>query len=294
MGHNLDIQSMFVLVKMYELRNVKLVADALGKTSSAISKILSKLKVHFEDPLFIQGKHGFEPTTFMDTNLAHFEQILETFDAIQHTEFSPQTLKQEIVLYGHALFWDNFGGRLYLALREEAPLARISMRQWSLEARSRMVEGENTVLFSTYDETLPQVILQKPLCEVSPTFYVRHDHPAQSMDELKHYPFVITRNPGWNDVRYPLLERLAAVGYQITPTVEVENTKAIESIVRNSDHYSFTMSRLIPEDCRGIALPTLSDDKVNCVMSYHRAKQNDPQKEWLYRVCHRVLNQLED
>ncbi|OEE43195.1 LysR family transcriptional regulator [Enterovibrio norvegicus] len=293
MGHNLDIQSMFVLVKMYELRNVKLVADALGKTSSAISKILSKLKVHFEDPLFVQGKLSFEPTTFMDTNHAHFEQILATFDAIQHSEFSPQTLKQEIILYGHALFWDNFGGKLYLALREEAPLAKISMRQWSLEARSRMVEGENAVLFSTYDETLPQVILQKPLCEVSPTFYVRQDHPAHTFDELSQYPFVITRNPGWNDVRYPLLERLAAIGYQITPTVEVENTMAIECIVKHSDHYSFTMSRLIPENCRGVALPTMSDVRVNCVMSYHRAKQNDPQKEWIHRVCQRVLNQCE-
>ncbi|MBE1276338.1 LysR family transcriptional regulator [Enterovibrio baiacu] len=294
MGHNLDIQSMVVLVKMYELRNVKLVADALGKTSSAISKILSKLKVHFEDPLFIQGKLGFEPTTFMDTNLAHFEQILATFDAIQHSEFSPQTLKQEIVLYGHALFWDNFGSKLYLALRKEAPLAKISMRQWSLEARARMAEGENSVLFCTYDETLPQVILQKPLCEISPTFYVRHDHPAHSLEGLRQYPFVISRNPGWNDVRYPLLERLAAVGYHITPTAEVENTMAIECIVRHSDHYSFTMSQLIPENCRAISLPALSDDRVNFVMSYHRAKQNDPQKEWLFRVCHRVLNQCNE
>ena len=292
MGHNLDIQSIYVLVKMYELRNVKLVADSLAKTSGAISKILSKLKLHFEDPLFIHGRHGFEPTLFMDTNLAHFEHILSTFDSIQHSEFSPATLKQEIVLYAHALFWDNFGDKLYLALRKEAPLAKISMRQWSLEARSRLVEGENSVLFNTYDETLPQVILQKSLCEVSPIFYVRHNHPAHSLEELSQYPFVITRNPGWSDVRYPLLERLSSIGYQVIPTVEVENTLAIENIVRNSDHYSFTMSRLIPENCRGIELPTLSDIKINCVMSYHRAKQNDPQKEWLYSVCHQILSQL--
>lgn len=292
MGHNLDIQSIYVLVKMYELRNVKLVADALGKTSSAISKILSKLKLHFEDPLFIQGRQGFEPTLFMDTNLAHFEHILTTFDAIQHSEFSPQTLKQEIILYGHALFWDNFGDKLYLELRNDAPLAKISMRQWSLEARSRLVEGENSVLLNTYDETLPKVILQKPICEVAPIFYVREGHPATKIDDLLNYPFVITRNPGWNDVRYPILERLSGVGYQMTPSVEVENTLAIENIVRHSDHFSFTMSRLIPHGCRGIPLPILSDIKINCVMSYHRAKQNDPQKDWLFQAYSRVLNYL--
>jgi len=96
MRHNLDIQSVDILVKMYALKNVKLVAESVGKSSSAISKILSKLKMHFEDPLFIQAKNGFEPTTFMDTNIAHFELILTNFDAIQHTTFDPQTLKQDI------------------------------------------------------------------------------------------------------------------------------------------------------------------------------------------------------
>lgn len=291
MGHNLDIQSIYVLVKMYELRNVKLVADALGKTSSAISKILSKLKTHFDDPLFIQGRYSFEPTLFMDTNIIHFEHILTTFDAIHHSDFSPQTLKQEIILYGHALFWDNFGDKLYLELRKDAPLAKISMRNWSLEARARLVEGENAVLLNTYDDTLPQVILQKPICELTPIFYVREAHPAQTIDELIQYPFVITRNPGWNDVRYPILERLSGVGYQITPCVEVENISAIENIVRQSDHFSFTMSRLIPNGCRAISLPTMSDLNINCVMSYHRAKQKDPQKEWLFQAYNRVLSQ---
>ncbi|OLQ93316.1 LysR family transcriptional regulator [Vibrio panuliri] len=291
MGNNLDIQSIFVLVKMHELRNVKLVADALGKTSSAVSKILSKLKVHFEDPLFVQTRNGFEPTTFIETNIDHFENILSTFDSIQHTDFDPQTLKQEIILYGHALFWDNFGDKLYLALRKEAPHAKFSMRQWNLEARTRLIEGENSVLFGIYDETLPQVIHQRALCHISPAFYVRNDHPAQSFEELKQFPFVITRNPGWHDVRYPLFERLASLGHRITADVEVENTLTIENIVTNSDHFSFTMSRVIPKNCRAIGLP-LTNLNLHCVMSYHRAKQNDPQKSWLYSVGERVLSEL--
>ncbi|MGF1910062.1 LysR family transcriptional regulator [Vibrio kasasachensis] len=291
MSNNLDIQGIHVLVRMHELRNVKLVAESLGKTSSAISKILSKLKVHFEDPLFVQTRNGFEPTPFIETNISHLENILATFDSIQHTDFDPQTLKQEIILYGHALFWDNFGDKLYLALRKEAPNAKFSMRQWNLEARTRLIEGENSVLFGIYDETLPQVIQQKALCNISPAFYVKEDHPAQNFDELKHYPFVITRNPGWHDVRYPLFERLASLGHRITADVEVENTLTIENIVTNSDHFSFTMSRVIPKNCRSIALP-LTNLNLHCVMSFHRAKQNDPQKEWLFNVGERVLRDL--
>ncbi|MBJ6954678.1 LysR family transcriptional regulator, partial [Vibrio cholerae] len=65
MAINLDIQNILVLKRMYELRNVRLVAEPLGKTSGAISKTLTKMKTQFDDPLFVQTKHGFEPTTFV-------------------------------------------------------------------------------------------------------------------------------------------------------------------------------------------------------------------------------------
>ena len=41
---NLDMQNVLVLKRMYELRNVRLVAESLGKTSGAISKNLTKMK----------------------------------------------------------------------------------------------------------------------------------------------------------------------------------------------------------------------------------------------------------
>ncbi|MDF5178700.1 LysR family transcriptional regulator, partial [Vibrio parahaemolyticus] len=44
MSVNLDIQNILVLKRMYELRNVRLVAESLGKTSGAISKNLTKMK----------------------------------------------------------------------------------------------------------------------------------------------------------------------------------------------------------------------------------------------------------
>ena len=51
---NLDMQNVLVLKRMYELRNVRLVAESLGKTSGAISKNLTKMKAQLDDPLFIQ------------------------------------------------------------------------------------------------------------------------------------------------------------------------------------------------------------------------------------------------
>lgn len=101
MNLNLDIQNIVVLKKMYELRNVKLVAEALGKTSGAISKNLTKLKSQLDDPLFIQTKQGFEPTAFVEANMDNFENILSYADSIKHREFSPHTLRESVCIYAN-------------------------------------------------------------------------------------------------------------------------------------------------------------------------------------------------
>ena len=96
MNTNLDIQNILVLKKMYELRHVGLVADALGKTSSAISKNLSKLKTQLDDPLFIQTKQGFEPTSFVEANIQHFESIISSIGLIKPEGFTPETYQGSI------------------------------------------------------------------------------------------------------------------------------------------------------------------------------------------------------
>ena len=109
MDINLDIQNILVINRMYELRNVGLVAESLGKTSGAISKNLSKLKNQLNDPLFIQTKHGFEPTTFVENNISNFEQILSSIEAIKHQDFSPESYRGTIKIYANTLFWERFG-----------------------------------------------------------------------------------------------------------------------------------------------------------------------------------------
>ncbi|CAM3044563.1 Putative HTH-type transcriptional regulator YbdO [Vibrio rarus] len=145
MNRNLDIHNILVLKKMYELRNVKLVAESLGKTSGAISKNLSKLKIQLDDPLFVQTRVGFEPTAFVEANMDNFEKILTYTEAIKHQDFSPVNLTSTITLYANTLFWHRYGNDLYLALIKDAPNAKFSFRQWGIDSRERMVGGEKLI-----------------------------------------------------------------------------------------------------------------------------------------------------
>jgi DNA-binding transcriptional LysR family regulator len=289
MNINLDIQNILVLKTMYELRNVRLVAQALGKTSGAISKNITKLKTQLNDPLFIQSKQGFEPTAFVETNMAHFETILETVEAIKHREFTPESLQDMVRIYANTLFWDRYGDLLYFALRKDAPHAKFSFLRWGVNPRNKMIEGEKAIAIHSFDDNFPQSISQREIGADKAVFFVREDHPAEDFESLMKFPMVILKTPGWNDHKYLMLERLEHIGWNITPAIEVEHPVISHKIVLQSDHFGLTMKDNVPDGCRVIDLPNIQGLDVTYVISCRRAQQNDPLNQWLFKVISNVM-----
>ncbi len=146
---NLDMQNVLVIKRMYDLRNVRLVAESMGKTSGAISKNLTKMKAQLDDPLFIQTKNGFEPTSFVEANMPHFEQILASADAIKPQEFSPPLYTGDVAIYANTLFWDRFGDKLYLELLKQAPHANYAFLRWGLMLAIASLTVRTPLLFIT-------------------------------------------------------------------------------------------------------------------------------------------------
>lgn len=289
---NLDIHNIIVLKRMYELRNVRLVAEALGKTSGAISKNLSKIRSQLNDPLFVQTKNGFEPTSFLEANLSHFEQILSSAESIKSQDFSPETLTEKIIIYAHTLFWDRFGSMLYFRLKQQAPKAKFTFLRWGNNPRERMINGENAVAIHYFDEHLPSSIVQKKLGVGKASFVVRKGHPARDFESLVHYPNILFKTEGWNDNTYPLLNRLKNIGINIEPIVEIDHPSSLNSILVDSDLFSITLCGVISDELRTIDFPKDLKLEVNHMMSFRRSQQNDPLNLWLFEEVQRMLAEL--
>ncbi|WP_373943067.1 LysR family transcriptional regulator [Vibrio chagasii] len=289
MDINLDIQNILVIKRMYELRNVGLVAESLGKTSGAISKNLSKLKIQLNDPLFIQTKHGFEPTTFVENNISNFEQILSSIEAIKHQDFSPNSYKGDIKIYANTLFWERFGSKLYFALSKAAPHANYSFVRWGSNARNQLIDGEEAIAVHYFDETLPQSISQMEFGKGKVVFFVREDHPANDFMSLANYPIILFKTPGWNDNKYPILERLRNIGFDVNPKVEVDHPAMIHDVVTKSDAFGITLSGSVPDGCRSMDLPEKLTIDVSYVMSCRRSQKDAPLNQWLFQILKATL-----
>ena len=140
-----------------------------------------------------------------------------------------------------------------------------------------------------FDETLPQSVSQKEFGEGKVVFFVRNDHPAQDFESLANYPTVLFKTPGWNDNKYPILERLRNIGFEINPKADIDHPAMIHDIMLNSDYFGITLSGSVPEGCRSMELPEKLTFDVSYVMSCRRSQKEAPLNQWLFQKLKATL-----
>lgn len=285
----IDVQRLRVLTKMYELRSVKAVAIALQRSPGMVSKTISKLKEQLADPLFVPTKNGFEPSLYVEQNIRHVYQILESYEKIQISQFDPELTDETFLIYAPALFWEHFGSRLYALLKQAAPNAKFSFRMWGAEARDAILRGEGHVGIHIYEEDVPQSLYQEKIGSEQIVVYARHDHPASSIEELQDYPLAITRTSGWNDQRYQVVERLQAMGLDIDVSVESEYSGVCEELVMQGDHFAMKLGRGIGPQHKVFPLKGV-DLQFDYVVSCRRSRKDSPAMQWFTGIIKQMLS----
>jgi len=93
----IDIKLLQVLAEIFRTRSVSQAALNLGLSQPTVSFNLSKLREHYQDPLFVRTPQGMEPTHFAVELHQRATALLESFDAIaEHRKsFDPATTKHE-------------------------------------------------------------------------------------------------------------------------------------------------------------------------------------------------------
>jgi DNA-binding transcriptional LysR family regulator len=58
----IDLNALFILMVVYRERGVTRAAQRLDVKQPAVSNTLAKLRIHFQDPLFVRHSRGLTPT----------------------------------------------------------------------------------------------------------------------------------------------------------------------------------------------------------------------------------------
>lgn len=126
-----DLNLLVVLDELLRARSTTLAARRLGRTQSAVSHALARLRVALEDPLFIRAGAGLRPTAAAEALEAPLRQLLADAASMlrgQRGALDPAKIERTFIVAGSDYAEIVLLPRLIPRLRREAPAVNVVTR----------------------------------------------------------------------------------------------------------------------------------------------------------------------
>jgi len=141
---NIDIQSLSIFLEIYKTRSVGKAALACGLSQPSISLGLSRLRKHYNDPLFIRLNGGMDPTPLANELAPRIQGILEQLEQTLGLEdsFDPATSNKSFRICVTDVSQTVAMPALMNVLKSAAPGLRICLVNATSNTSTLMSSGE--------------------------------------------------------------------------------------------------------------------------------------------------------
>ncbi len=141
---SLDLNWLGIFIAIYNTQNVSRAAQSLGMEQASASIVLSKLRKHFDDPLFCRTSAGMAPTP---RATAIYPDLLAAYALLEKASgaadrFVPAQSQREFRLCMTDISEIVLLPRLIQHLQQQAPGVVIAAEKISSDSRSRLESGE--------------------------------------------------------------------------------------------------------------------------------------------------------
>ncbi|MEX0332847.1 LysR family transcriptional regulator [Vibrio tubiashii] len=224
MKSQLDLNLLKVLPLLEKHRQLKPVANELGKTESAVSKHLAKLREQLGDQLFVRGAFEFEPTEYTLNLLPKITKGLNLIDdAVQPVDLDPMTYDQPIVLALPSLAQYLIGKSLLLDLLETFPKAEIQITTWSDSSVEKIHDESIDIGVQYFNDEQVKTIYQHHLGKYKGAIVCAEKYQHRTLDEKLDMPYVLMEMKGWQDKKAVIKRTLESNGVKINKVATVDD-----------------------------------------------------------------------
>jgi DNA-binding transcriptional LysR family regulator len=178
-AEDVDLNLLVVLRALHATESTSLAAKKLGRTQSAVSHALARLRLTFEDELFVRVGPGLRPTTFAEQLREPVARLLAGAEALfePRGRFDPKTLERTFVLACTDFAEMTILPRLMPALRAEAPGVSLVTRGFGADVERAVLDGEVDLAYGTRFRPLSG-LMEQHLLDEEMVVLLRKDHPA--------------------------------------------------------------------------------------------------------------------
>jgi DNA-binding transcriptional LysR family regulator len=180
MTARLDLNLLPIVVTLYDRRSVSQTALALGMSQPAVSAALGKLRVYFDDPLFVRTAQGMEPTPRAGTLVKSAREVLGQIDneIVADVSFDPARIRKRFTFALSDAGEMIFLPKILASLTTYAPDAAVrSVSLPAAEVERGLESGEIDLAIGYFPDLKKSNFFQQRLFTDSFAGLMRDDHP---------------------------------------------------------------------------------------------------------------------
>tara|TARA_Y100001956_G_scaffold81730_2_gene100184 strand:+ start:3409 stop:4299 length:891 start_codon:yes stop_codon:yes gene_type:complete len=282
MKSQLDLNLLKVLSLLNKHRQLKPVAKAIGKTESAVSKHLSKLREQLGDPLFVRGAFEYEPTEFTIQLLPQVEKGLDLIaDAVQKDEFDPKTYDKPITIALPSLGQYLVGKDLMVDLMQTFPQAFIHITTWSDASIQDVLDDKIDVGVQYFNPDMTKTIYQKHIGRYLGGIICSRQYCSKTLEEKLAMPYILMEMKGWQHSKAVTKHALEEHGIHINKVATVDNITCLFQLLEATESATLLPVTRHLEECEDYCVSELPqhlqlEHPPSVVANYKLVNQNSP------------------
>jgi len=294
----MDLNLLVAFHAMLEHRNVTRAGEAIGLSQPAMSSALRRLRLLFEDPLFIRAGLEMKPTPRALQLSTAVRQVIQTVQSeiLQPTRFEARSSTRTFTVLMPDIGEANFLPRILAMLAHEGPHLNLRTQAMPRHAAAESLESGSADMAMGYFPDLQKAgFYQQQLMRSSHVTLVSKNHPGigahMSLDQFIAASHVVVKPHGREHV---FEKHLQQQGITRRVVLEISNFLSLLPIIESSD-----LIATVPQDLADFcvqhgqvrAVPTpVKAPVIDVQLHWHQRLQKDPGHAWLRSAIHRLFS----
>ncbi|MDR0218969.1 MAG: transcriptional regulator LeuO [Enterobacteriaceae bacterium] len=294
---SVDLNLITVFDAVMQMQNITRAAQALGMSQPAVSNAVSRLKMMFDDELFVRHGRGIQPTIRAKQLFGPLRQALQ----IVHNElpgagFEPESSTRTFSLSVCSPLDIRLAAKIVSELKDHSPNIDVAIKtqiSGDIEKQLKYQEVEFVISYTRFE--YPD-FHHLPLFNDELVLAVSQNHPRVSgcigrkqLQEERHAIVALDNADSFSKSYYENGELLDSVSYQGTDLNSVLNIVSQTYLVAivpkwMVEHYASQLN---------IRAVTLPDDHISCpcYLIWHASMNRDKGHQWMKSLLSHLSEQ---
>ncbi len=296
--HRVDLNLLVVFEALMDTRSVTATAESIGRTQSAVSHSLARLRDQLGDPLLVRVGGTMQPSPFAELMIEDVRPILRSIRRViaPRSLFDPATDDRVFRIAMPTL--TEVIAEVSARVEAEAPQVRIEWLPAHHDVYAALSEGLIDLAHLGGEPRLPEGLESQVMEPFSWVTFARRDHPAclsWGIDAWRRYPHLMVNVTRSAQNPFPLGSQGGARDRRVTGMIG--DSAGVASLVARSDFLATFPAMLLARDMEVFGLramkPPIDLDPVLVRFFWSSRLANDAGGIWIRSIVIETYRRLQ-